>query len=445
MSKPKDPDQRPPFRSKVKEGQYNVRSFLIHGRHVTGQWDFSHHVIPPLSSSVTYRLDSASRGAMGFQGFAAHEHREPGQQPVYIYDRLDEPTRAMLEDNLAMAEGGEVAICYSTGMAAISAAFGVLTKTGDHFIAHQTLYGCTYSLLTSWLPRYRINGTYVNLTDLEALDRSIRPETRVVYFETPTNPTLEIIDIEAVAQVVKKHNAKRGDDEKIHVVVDNTFASPAQQRPLERGADLVVASLTKSVGGFGTDMGGAVIGSLRYETDLILYRKDFGGALAPKTAWPILVYGLPTLDLRLRRQAATAQKVADFLAGHSRVARVHYPGREDFPWREAALKQMRDFDGNFAPGIMIYFELEGEPDLRFDRGRSLVDDIATNAYTLTLAVSLGQLRTLIEMPSAMTHSVLPPEVQSGGGIDPGGVRLSIGIEDAEDIIRDLSAALGKLS
>ncbi|MDQ7006331.1 MAG: aminotransferase class I/II-fold pyridoxal phosphate-dependent enzyme [Acidobacteriota bacterium] len=443
MTDQKDP--QPAFRRRVREGLYNVRSFLVHGRHQTGQWDYSHHVIPPLSSSVTYRLDSAERGAMGFEGFAAHEHREPGQQPVYIYDRLDEPTRAMLEDHLAMAEGGEIAICFSTGMAAIAAAFGVLTRAGQHFVAHQTLYGCTYSLLTSWLPRFGIEGSYVDLTDLEALDRSIRPGTRIVYFETPTNPTLEIIDIQAVCAVVKKHNARREEADKIHVVVDNTFASPAQQRPLEYGADLVVASLTKNIGGFGTDMGGVVIGSLKYETDLILYRKDFGGALAPKTAWPILVYGLPTLDLRLGRQAKTARKVAAFLADHPLVDKVHYPGREDFPWREVAERQMRNFDGEFAPGIMIYFELAGDPDQRFERGRALVDDIAANAYTLTLAVSLGQLRTLIEMPSAMTHSVLPSEVQCGGGIDPGGIRLSIGIEDAQDIIRDLGEALGKLS
>ncbi len=432
------------FKTKVREGAYNVRSFLVHGRHTTGQWDFSHHVIPPLSSSVTYRLDSAGRGAMGFEGFADHDHRSPEQEPIFIYDRLDEPTRAMLEDHLAVAEGGEMAICFSTGMAAISSIFGVLLKTGEHFIAHQTLYGCTYSLLTSWMPRYQIDGTYINVTDLEALEASIRPETRVIYFETPTNPTLEIIDIGAVAEIVAKHNEGRAEEEKIHIVVDNTFASPATQRPLELGADLVVASLTKNIGGFGTDMGGVVIGPEKYETDFIVYRKDFGGALAPKTAWPILVYGLPTLDLRMQRQMEGAKKVADYLAEHPKVAKVHYPGREDFPWREQALKQMRDFSGEFAPGIIIYFELAGSPEERFDRGRSMVDDIAENAYTMTLAVSLGQLRTLIEMPSAMTHSVLPPEVKEGGGIDPGAIRLSIGIEDPNDIIKDLETALEKL-
>ncbi len=191
-------------------------------------------------------------------------------------------------------------------------------------------------------------------------------------------------------------------------------------------------------------MGGVVIGPEKYETDFIVYRKDFGGALAPKTAWPILVYGLPTLDLRMQRQMEGAKKVADYLAEHPKVAKVHYPGREDFPWREQALKQMRDFSGEFAPGIIIYFELAGSPEERFDRGRSMVDDIAENAYTMTLAVSLGQLRTLIEMPSAMTHSVLPPEVKEGGGIDPGAIRLSIGIEDPNDIIKDLETALEKL-
>ena len=442
--RPERPEETP-FHREVREGNYNLRSFLVHGRHRTGQWDYDHHVVPPLSSSVTYRLDSAERGAMGFQEFADPEEREYRRHPVYIYDRLDEPTRAMLEDHLAMAEGAEMALCFSTGMAAISAAFGVLLRTGEHFVAHRTRCGCTYSLLTGWLPRYGIEGTYVDLTDPAVLDEAIRRETRVVYFETPTNPTLEVIDIEAVARVVARHNEGRSPEERIWTVVDNTFATPAGQRPLRHGADLVVASLTKNVGGFGTDMGGVVAGPASLESQLILYRKDFGGVLAPKSAWPTLVYGLPTLNMRIHRQAEVARQVADFLADHPMVGKVHYPGREDFPWKEIARRQMLDFDGQFMPGFMIYFELAGEPRERFELARRFVDDVAANAYTITLAVSLGQLRTLIEMPAAMTHAVVPEDAKLGAGIDPGGIRLSIGIEHPDDIIRDLAAAFERVS
>ncbi len=428
----------------IEDRPIRKRSFLIHGRQRTRQWDYEHHVVPPLSSSVTYRLQSAERGAMGFTEFADERLRSPAHAPVYIYDRLDEPTRAMLEDHLSVAESGETAVCFSTGMGAVSAALGTLCRTGDHFVAHRVLYGCTYSLMTSWLPRFGVHGSYVDMTDVAGLADAIRPETRCVYFETPTNPTLEIIDIRAVAEVVKAANADREPERQVHIVVDNTFATPAGQRPLELGADLVVASLTKNIGGFGTDMGGVVVGGKHHEPELLLFRKDFGAALSPKSAWPILVYGLPSLEIRLKRQQSIAEVVADYLASHAKVARVHYPGRPDFPWYALAQKQMRDFDGDFAPGNMIYFELTGSPAERFARGRRMVDDIAENGYTLTLAVSLGQLRTLIEMPSAMTHAVVPEAVKQGGGIDPGGIRLSVGVEDPDDIIRDLDEALRRL-
>ncbi len=424
--------------------RFKMRTFLVHGRHRTRQWDYEHHVVPPLSSSVTYRLQSAERGAMGFSEFGCENIRTPAHAPVYIYDRLDEPTRAMLEDHLAVAESAEMAICFSTGMGAVSAALCTLCRAGDHFVAHRVLYGCTYSLMTSWLPRFDIEGSYVDMTDLRQLEAAIRPETRAIYFETPTNPTLEVIDIEGVAAIARRQNRRRPPERQVHVVVDNTFATPAGQRPLELGADLVVASLTKNVGGFGTDMGGVVAGSRHHEPDLLLFRKDFGAPLAAKSAWPILVYGLPSLELRLARQQEVAAVVADYLAGHPRVARVHYPGRPDFPWYELARRQQRDFEGRYSPGNMIYFELTGSPEERYDSARRLVDDIAENGYTLTLAVSLGQLRSLIEMPAAMTHAVVPDEVKRGGGIDPGGIRLSIGIEDPADIIRDLQVAFERL-
>ncbi|RMG13052.1 MAG: aminotransferase class I/II-fold pyridoxal phosphate-dependent enzyme [Deltaproteobacteria bacterium] len=413
-------------------------SFLIHGRHFTEKWDFRHHLIPPQSSSVTYRLDTTERGATGFREYAAGtaERREP----IYIYDRLDEPTRGMLEDELAAIEGGDVCVAFASGMAAISAALGVLLKSGEHLVAHRTLYGCTDSLLRSWYPRLSVDVSRVDLRERDALQQAIRPETRVVYFETPVNPTLELIDLAMVREVVNDANREREDGARIWVVVDNTFATPYCQRPLSLGADVVVHSLTKNIGGFGTDMGGAVIAPRQLEGPLLLYRKDFGGVLAPKSAWPILVYGLPTLPLRLKKQMASAMTIARFLQGHPMVRRVSYPGLEDHPQYLLAKRQMRDPEGHFSPGNMIYFETVEEDPAEPKRCVRLIDWIAREAYTLTLAVSLGQLRTLIENPGAMTHAAVPPEERAKGGIAPNAIRLSVGIESPDDIIRDLEAA-----
>ncbi|MBZ0135325.1 MAG: aminotransferase class I/II-fold pyridoxal phosphate-dependent enzyme [Planctomycetes bacterium] len=419
----------------------SVESYLIHGRHFTDKWDFRHHIIPPISSSVTYRLDKTERGARGFQEYASGDaHRT---KPIYIYDRLDEPTRGMLEDELANVEGGEFCVAFSTGMAAISAALGVLLNAGDELVSHKTLYGCTYSLFTNWYPRLNIKTNLLDLRRPNDLKAAITDKTRAVYFESPVNPTLELIDIGEVRKIVDEVNKKRAADRQVYIVVDNTFATPYCQRPLELGAHVVVHSLTKNIGGYGTDMGGAVIGPAELEGQVLLYRKDFGAALAPKSAWPILVYGLPTLPLRLKQQMQTAEQVAQFLNGHPKVAKVAYPGLSTHPQLALAKKQMRTPDGQFAPGNMIYFETVEKDPGQPHNNIKVVDWIAKNAYTLTLAVSLGQLRTLIENPGAMTHAAVPPEKRLEGGITPNGIRLSIGVESADDIIRDLEKALAQ--
>jgi len=439
---PKSPADAP------EQEEIDIQSYLIHGRHFTEKWDFRHHIIPPQSSSVTYRLDGTARGAKGFAEYGSGQGSK--QEPIYIYDRLDEPTRGMLEDELATVEGGEVAVAFATGMAAVSAALGVLLKSGDQVIAHRALYGCTYSLLQNWYPRLGIDAVFTDLHDPATLEAVITEATRVVYFETPVNPTLEILDIGGLQKVVAKHNLTRAPEDRIRIVVDNTFSTPFCQRPLQLGADLVVHSLTKNIGGFGTDMGGVVIGPAELEGQLLLYRKDFGGALAPKSAWPMLVYGLPTLPLRVKQQMQTAYEVARFLRGQPRVTLVRFPGLEDHPDYALAKRQMRDPSGAFAPANMIYFEVE-EDEVDSDgwaatptRTVQLVDWIAQNAYTITLAVSLGQLRTLIENPGAMTHAALDEAGRKRAGIRPNAVRLSIGIEAAADLIRDLKRAFAQL-
>jgi methionine-gamma-lyase len=420
---------------------YGRQSFLIHGTTRSTHWDYSHHVVPPLSSSSTFRLESHDRGEAGFCGFADPELTESSKPHIFIYERLDEPVRAMLEERLAAAEGAEMGVCFNSGMAAISTAILHRLKAGDEVIAHPTLYGCTYSLLQNWLPRYGIKVRYHDLAgDLGRLRLSKR--TRVVYCESPANPTMQIVDLAAVAEKVAKANAGRAEEEKIRFTVDNTFATPTCQRPLELGADVVVASLTKGINGFGTDMGGYIAAGKQDETSILVFRKDFGHPLAPTPAWRILNYGLPTLTLRTRRQEETACEIAEWLDAHPKVARVQYPGLANSPGYEVARRQMRDFDGNFAPGSLLYFEVDARnPKQAAARADALVDHIAKKGYVITLAVSLGQIRTLIERPGGMTHSVLPKEVAETCGISAGGVRLAFGIEDPADIIRDLERAL----
>ncbi len=425
-----------------KEGSANghkVRTHLIRGTFHSRYWDYDHHIIPPISASAAYRLDSANRGAQGFSQFGSEPTDE--EIPIYIYDRLSEPTRDMLEENLAYAEDGEMSVCFASGMAAISAALAITTRTGDEIVAHHTLYGCTYSLLTRWLPRYNIVTRFANLQDPGCFASAITNNTRVVYLETPVNPTLHLIDVAEIRREIDIINCERQPDERIVFIVDNTFATPYCQRPLALGADLVVHSLTKNIGGFGTDMGGAVVGSRRYHKDLLMYRKDFGGVLSPKNAWPILVYGLPTLAARTVNQQKTALKVARFLEDHPKVERVYYPGLESFPQYELAKRQMVSQDGKFAPGSMLYFVLKGDMQSAKKAAENFIDYIAKNAYSITLAVSLGQIRTLIEEPFSMTHSALPDDEKIAHGVFPGGIRLSIGLEDWHDIIEDLRVAL----
>ncbi|HVI70065.1 MAG TPA: PLP-dependent transferase, partial [Pyrinomonadaceae bacterium] len=272
---------------------YSIRTHLIHGNHESKHWDFDHHLVPPISASAAYRLGSVHRGAQGFVEFASDEADVKGHVPIYIYDRLDEPTRGMLEDHLAYAEGGETAVTFATGMAAISAALGITNKAGTEIVAHHTLYGCTYSLITNWLPRFGITTRFADLRDERSFKAAITNRTRVVYFETPVNPTLDLIDIALVRQWMDEARPEAGEQHRLLMIVDNTFATPFCQRPLTLGADFVVHSLTKDICGFGTDMGGVVIGPLKYHAPLLMYRKDFGGVLSSKSAWSILVYGLP--------------------------------------------------------------------------------------------------------------------------------------------------------
>ena len=421
--------------------RYQTESCLIHGRMHSESWEYDHHLVPPITRSTTFRLDSTTRGA---QGFAEYAHAEGPDHHIFIYDRLREPNKDMLEERLAVAARGEMAVSFASGMAAISAALGVLLKAGEEMIVHRTVYGCTHSLITRWLPRLGISHRALNLNDTAALFDAIRPNTRVVFFETPANPTMELVDIAQVVAQVAAVNAEREPAAQIKVVVDNTFATPYCQRPLELGVDVVVHSLTKGLSGFGTDMGGVVVGPMALRDALLGYRKDFGGVLAPQAAWSIQTYGLPSLAVRMQQAQASAQAIASFLERHEAVARVCYPGLPSFEGYALAQRQMRDYDGRFAPGSMLYFELVGDtPHERQQHGIRLINWLAERAYTITLAVSLGNVRTLVEHPSSMTHAPIPAEVQERMGLSAAGIRLSIGLEATADLTADLSEALAQ--
>lgn len=429
---------------KIDESKYSMDTRLIYGKNVSDHWDYQHHVTAPISSSTTFRLDSVDRGAEGFMQFA-NTKALGDEAPIFIYDRLGEPNKDLLEENLAYIEKGEMAVTFTSGMGAISGVLGILTKTGDEIISHHTLYGCTISLFKNWYTRYNISVRNVDLTNPENIYSVLNTNSKVIYFETPANPNLDIIDIAAIRKIVDEINKDRSEEDKITIVVDNTFSTSFCQRPIEQGADFVVHSLTKGMGGFGTDMGGAVIGKKIYRDALMLYRKDFGAVLNTRSAWSILTYGLPSLALRQKQIVKSAMRVAEFLDSHPKVEFVNYPGLESFKYHELAKKQMIDFNGNFAPGGLIYFVLKGNNAAESkENGKKLMNYIADNAYTMTLAVSLGHTRTLIEHPASMTHSVIPAEKLAERGIDAGGVRISVGLENTDDILLDLNRSLEQI-
>lgn len=431
-------------KNKIDDSKYSVDTHLIYGKHVTDKWDYSHHVTAPISSSTTFRLDSTERGAHGFEQFA-HTEQFGDEAPIFIYDRLGEPNKDMLEENLAYVEKGEMAVTFASGMGAISAILGVLAKSGDEIITHSTLYGCTISLFNNWYPRYNIGVKPIDLTDPNNFSKVVTEKTKVVYLETPANPNLDILDIAEIKKLVNEVNETRQEENHIKIVVDNTFATPFCQRPIELGADFVVHSLTKGIGGFGTDMGGVVIGPKKYRDMILLYRKDFGAVLNTKSAWAFLTYGLPTLSLRQKQQIKSAMRIAEFLAAHPKIYFVNYPGLPSYKYHELAKQQMVDFNGNFAPGSMIYFTLKGNTvEERKSIGAKFMDYVADHAYTMTLAVSLGHTRTLVEHPASMTHSVVPPDQLEERGIDAGGVRIAVGLENTDDILLDLDEALKQL-
>ncbi|MGF7058113.1 trans-sulfuration enzyme family protein [Brassicibacter mesophilus] len=341
----------------------------------------------------------------------------------YVYTRGNNPTLRLFENRMAALEEGNGAVAFASGMAAISSVLFSFLKPGDNVIVNRTIYGSSYNVVTKVLPQYNVRYKVADLSELEGLEELIDNNTKVIYFETPSNPNLALIDIKKVAEIAKKKNVK--------VVIDNTFATPYFQKPLTLGADVVVHSATKYICGHGDVVGGvAVSKNADYIQELKFdYMCEFGGVMSPFNAW-LLLRGLKTLGVRMRQHEKNAFEVARFLEEHPKVKEVMYPGLENFKGHNIAKEQMKGF------GAMISFEVDGG----LEEAKKVVDSVKL----AQLAVSLGDCETLVEVPAAMTHRGYPKEELKKFGLTESMIRISVGLEDAEDIIDDLEHALSMI-
>ncbi|MBP1924238.1 methionine-gamma-lyase [Sedimentibacter acidaminivorans] len=392
----------------------NKMSFATRAVHAGYQKNEHGALATPIYQTSTFMFDSAEQGG---KRFALEESG-------YIYTRLGNPTNTQVEDKLASLENAEAAVSMASGIGAITSVIWSAVKGGDHIIAAKTLYGCTFAFLNHGISKFGVEVTFVDTSDPENVRKAIKPNTKLVYLESPANPNMLITDIGEISKIAHEH-------EGCIVVVDNTYCTPYIQRPLDLGADVVVHSATKYLNGHGDVIAGFAAGKLEFINQVRLFGiKDMtGSCLSPFDAY-LINRGMKTLNIRMDRHCANAQKVAEFLEEHPAVDAIYYPGLKSFPQYELAKKQMK------LPGAMIAFELKGG----FDAGKMLMN----NLELCILAVSLGDTETLIQHPASMTHSPYTSEERALCGISEGLVRLSIGLEDPDDIIADLKQALDKL-
>ena len=377
-------------------------------------YDPAHHhgaLVPPVYQTSTFTFSSAEQGGRCFAGEA----------PGYIYTRIANPTLALLESRMAELEGGAAAIAFGSGMGAITATLWTLLRPGDEVVVDKTLYGCTFAFLHHGIGQFGVRVTHIDMTDLAEVEAAMARKPKLVYFETPANPNMRLVDIAAVAS--RAHAAGS------LVVVDNTYCTPYLQRPLALGADVVVHSATKYISGHGDVTAGVAVAADPGIAERIRMQglKDMTGAvLSPQDA-ALLLRGLKTLALRMDRHCANATAVARLLAQHPAVAAVHYPGLLSHPQHALATRQMRQ------PGGMVALELHGG----IEAGMRFIDSMTMVAC----AVSLGDAESLAQHPASMTHSTYTPEERAAAGISDGLVRLSAGLEDTADLVADVAQAL----
>lgn len=387
----------------------NFGTYAIHGG---GEKNPFGTLATPIYQTSTFVFDSAEQGG---RRFALEEKG-------HIYSRLGNPTLDVLENRIALLEKAEAAVAFSSGIGAIASVFWTFLKSGDHVLADKTLYGCTYSLLNHGLSKFGIEVDFIDTSDLDEVKKRIKSNTKIVYLETPANPNLKIVDLQEIVKIARNNSSE------IKIVVDNTFATPYLTNPISYGVDIVVHSATKYLNGHGDVIAGFVVGKNSDMTKIRLEGlKDFTGAvLGPFEAF-LIIRGLKTLEIRMQRHCENAMKVAEFLNTHSAVEKVYYPGLTSDPGYKLAKKQMK------LPGAIIAFEVKGG----FNSGKKLLNSLKLCA----LAVSLGDCETLIQHPASMTHSPYTESERLEAGITEGLIRLSVGIENVEDIIADLNQGL----
>ncbi len=365
---------------------------------------------PPLHLTSTYAFETAEQGGEIFAG----------EREGFVYSRVGNPTSDLLERRIANLEGGEAALATSSGMGAITALLWTYLESGDEIITDLTLYGCTFALFSHGFSRFGIKVTHIDMTDPANLEAALSDKTKFVYFETPANPNMRIVDIAAISRIA---HAKG-----VQVIVDNTYATPIITRPIELGADFVVHSATKYLGGHGDLLAGIVVGRLEQMIEVrTIGVKDMTGAVIAPFNSMLILRGIKTLELRMQRHSENAMKIAEMLAAHQAVAVVHYPGLDSFPQHALAKAQMALFGG------MVAFEVKGG----FAGGKKVMNRL----NLIQRAVSLGDAETLIQHPASMTHVTYTEEERAAHGISEGLIRISAGLENVDDILADLAQAL----
>ena len=381
-------------------------SKLIHAGDIQDEYGSA---VTPIYQTSTFSFKNSQHGADLFAG------KEKG----YIYTRIGNPTIEVLENKLAELENGYGGIALASGMAAISTVYMSLLKQGDHMISTGAVYGPSRGVMETHFSKFGVEYSYIDTSDLGLLEKTIRPNTRLLFLETPANPTIQLTDIKKASEIAHKHN--------ILVCVDNTFCSPYLQKPLDLGSDVVLHSLTKFINGHADIVGGAIIAKDKEIYNTIRKAMVYmGGNMDPHQAF-MVIRGVKTLSLRIDKAQESAMKVAEFLENHPKVEWIKYPGLKSFEQHELAKEQMSGF------GSMISFGLKGG----YDAGKILMD----NVHLATLAVSLGGVETLIQHPASMTHASVSKEDKLAANITDGLVRYSVGIENVEDLIYDLNQAL----
>lgn len=366
----------------------------------------------PIHQTSTFIFDNVEQGA----------NRFAGEEQGYIYSRLGNPTVRELEQKMAALENTEDAAAFGSGMGAVSATLLANLKQGDHLVASSALYGCSFALINHKFPDFGIEVTFVDITDEQEVEQAIKENTKLIYFETPINPNLVCVDMAKIKAIAKRHE--------LLTIMDNTFMSPVLQQPSDFGMDLIIHSATKYLNGHGDVIGGIVCGSEEQIGHIkMTTQKDMGATMSPNDAW-LICRGLKTLSVRVERHCDNAEKVADYLAAHSDIEQVYYPGLKDHPANYLIGSQMKRAGG------VIAFEVKGGFDdaVRFMNQLDLCH----------IAVSLGDAETLIQHPASMTHSTYTPEERAEAGISETLIRISVGLEHPEDIIADLAQALKRM-